>query len=113
MTSRPETLTAKGNRRRQALLRAAVDVIAEKGYAGVTHRAVADQAGVPVASTSYFFSSIHELTREAAAQYQAERHEQYLSLIELFAEERRSPAEGCELLVTVLLSVPAAWVLAH
>src|SRR5262245_49447260 len=79
---RPEMVTAKGQRRREALLRAAVEVIAEKGYAGVTHRAVAERAGVPMATTSYFFSSIHELVQEAAAQYHSQQLEDYLNVIE-------------------------------
>lgn len=51
--------------RRDALLRAAVEVAAERGTAGTTHRAVTERAGLPLATASYFFSSIDELVAEA------------------------------------------------
>ena len=35
------------------------------GAGAVTHRAVAARAGVPLSTTSYFFSSIDELVTEA------------------------------------------------
>jgi TetR/AcrR family transcriptional regulator, regulator of biofilm formation and stress response len=52
-------------RRRAALLRAASELAAEVGAGSVTHRAVAARAGVPLSTTSYFFSSIDELVTEA------------------------------------------------
>ncbi|WP_175439334.1 TetR/AcrR family transcriptional regulator [Streptomyces vilmorinianum] len=39
----------------QALLTAAVEVIAEEGLRGLTHRAVDGRASVPAGSTSYYF----------------------------------------------------------
>ena len=42
--------------RREALLRAAVALLAEGGVRAVTHRAVADRAGVPLAATTYYFA---------------------------------------------------------
>lgn len=51
--------------RREALLRAALDLIAEGGTKSVTHRAVAARADVPLASTTYYFESIQQLTEEA------------------------------------------------
>ena len=56
---------ARGRRRREQLLRAALDVIGERGVGGTTHRAVAEAAGVPVATTTYYFSSLDELLEEA------------------------------------------------
>jgi TetR/AcrR family transcriptional regulator, regulator of biofilm formation and stress response len=43
----------------------ALDVIAERGVAGATHRAIATAADVPLGSTSYHFSSIDELVAAA------------------------------------------------
>jgi TetR/AcrR family transcriptional regulator, regulator of biofilm formation and stress response len=51
--------------RRAALVRATISVLADRGVAGVTHRAVTEAAGVPLATVSYFWSSIDELTNEA------------------------------------------------
>ncbi|SOJ54260.1 hypothetical protein MSIMFB_01759 [Mycobacterium simulans] len=47
------------------MLRATLEVAAAEGFAGVTHRAVTEQAGLPLATVSYFFSSIGDLGREA------------------------------------------------
>jgi TetR/AcrR family transcriptional regulator, regulator of biofilm formation and stress response len=63
MTDR--THRARGLRRREAILRAALAVIGEQGVAGCTHRAVARQADVPVAATTYYFASIDALLEEA------------------------------------------------
>jgi DNA-binding transcriptional regulator YbjK len=56
---------ARGERRRAELLDAAIDLIGAQGIDGVTHRAVAAAAGVPAASTSYYFRSKDELIHEA------------------------------------------------
>jgi DNA-binding transcriptional regulator YbjK len=64
---------ASAQRRRDALLRAAAELAAELGAGAVTHRAVAARAGVPLSTTSYFFSSIDELVTEALLAGAAER----------------------------------------
>lgn len=40
---------------------AAIEVVAERGVEGVTHRAVAARAGVPLGSTTYHFTTLDEL----------------------------------------------------
>ena len=59
--------------RREALLRAAIALRAEGGARAVTHRAVAARAGLPAASTTYYFDSIQQLTEEALALHVADR----------------------------------------
>jgi DNA-binding transcriptional regulator YbjK len=51
--------------RRDRILAAALRVIAAHGVDAATHRAVAAEAGVPLASTTYHFSSKAELVRDA------------------------------------------------
>lgn len=51
--------------RRDALVRATIEVAAEKGMSGVTHRAVTERAGLPLATVGYFFDSITDLAAEA------------------------------------------------
>lgn len=58
-------LVAKGPQRRQAIARAAARILRLAGIEGVTHRAVADEAGVPLGSTTYYFSSRDELLEAA------------------------------------------------
>lgn len=57
--------TPKGERRRLALVDAAADLLLEGGFDAVRHRAVAARAGVPLASTTYYFASLHDLTAAA------------------------------------------------
>ena len=58
---------ASARLRRAALVQAAAELASEVGAGSVTHRAVAARAGVPLSTTSYFFSSIDELVTEALA----------------------------------------------
>ncbi|MCV2490960.1 TetR family transcriptional regulator [Geodermatophilus sp. YIM 151500] len=51
--------------RRERLVATALDVIAEHGVAGATHRAIAAAADVPLGSTTYHFSSLDELLAAA------------------------------------------------
>ncbi len=57
--------TPKGERRRQALVEAAAALLAEGGFDAVRHRAVAERAGLPLASTTYYFRSLDELVMAA------------------------------------------------
>ncbi len=51
--------------RRERILRATLEVIGEAGIAAVTHRAVAERAGVPLGSMTYYFASKDDLLRES------------------------------------------------
>ncbi len=57
--------TARGTTR-ERLLVAAVELLAEAGWGGVTTRAVADRAGLNPALVHYHFRSVSALLREAA-----------------------------------------------
>ena len=54
--------------RRRAIIEAAAEIIAREGTRKLTHRRVAQQAGVPLGSTTQYFSSIDELHRAALAE---------------------------------------------
>ncbi|WPW19505.1 TetR/AcrR family transcriptional regulator [Streptomyces sp. HNS054] len=56
-------------RRRERILAAALDLIAEEGVAGVSHRKIAARAGVPLGSMTYHFTGIDELLLEAFTGY--------------------------------------------
>jgi TetR/AcrR family transcriptional regulator, regulator of biofilm formation and stress response len=51
--------------RRGAIVDAAVRIIATSGLPALTHRAVAREAKVPLAATTYYFASKDEIVREA------------------------------------------------
>ena len=55
----------RGEVRRQAILDATVRLLGSAGPAGITHRRVAKEAGVPLAATTYYFESKDELLHEA------------------------------------------------
>jgi DNA-binding transcriptional regulator YbjK len=61
--------TPKGERRRQALVEAAADLLVSGGFEAIRHRAVAEHAGLPLASTTYYFSSLDELVEAAVAEH--------------------------------------------
>ncbi|WP_017541425.1 TetR/AcrR family transcriptional regulator [Nocardiopsis halophila] len=52
---------ARGERRRAAIIDAALRVVERDGVAGVTHRAVAAEAGIPASSAVYYFATIDDL----------------------------------------------------
>jgi DNA-binding transcriptional regulator YbjK len=56
-----------GSPRRRAILEAALRVIERAGVESLTHRAVAAEADVPVAATTYYFDSRDAIVREALA----------------------------------------------
>jgi DNA-binding transcriptional regulator YbjK len=70
-------LVAKGPLRRQAIARAGARVLRAAGVEGLTHRAVADEAGVPLGSTTYYFGSREELL-EAATDCVVEESNEWL-----------------------------------
>jgi DNA-binding transcriptional regulator YbjK len=74
----PRSLTPRprSQPRRDALLDAAVEVVGKHGLAGTTHRSVTEAAGVPLATASYYFSSIAELVAEALTRFVRARAEQ-------------------------------------
>lgn len=53
--------TAKGAARRKALVTAAADLVDRGGPAAVSHRAVATNAGLPLAATTYYFRVLEDL----------------------------------------------------
>lgn len=57
--------TPKGERRRAALVEAAAELLVEGGFDAIRHRAVAERAGLPLASTTYYFDSLEELITAA------------------------------------------------
>jgi DNA-binding transcriptional regulator YbjK len=58
------TNVPKGAARREHILRATLELIGEHGSDAVTHRAVAERAGLPLSATTYWFASKDELLQE-------------------------------------------------
>ena len=62
--------------RRGRILDAALDVVAEQGVAGTTHRAVAARADVPLGSLTYHFTGLDDLLEQAFR-----RHAEQMSVL--------------------------------
>lgn len=58
--------------RRLAILQAALRVMVRDGVRGVRHRAVAQEANVPLSATTYYFKDIHDLLADALTLYAKE-----------------------------------------
>lgn len=65
----------KDTERRERIARAAIDVVARSGVAGLTHRAVASAASVPLGSTTYYFDTLDDLLAAAVTVAMAETSE--------------------------------------
>lgn len=67
--SRARLTQARSRERRERLLDAAIELYAEGGARAVTHRSVAKRAGLPAATTTYYFTSVGELVRAALSRH--------------------------------------------
>jgi TetR/AcrR family transcriptional regulator, regulator of biofilm formation and stress response len=95
----------RGVARRIALLEATLELLGEIGVDAVTHRRVAEHAGLPLASTTYWFDSKEHLLTEAL-RYAAQRDEARLraatdQLIARCDETDRAPS-AAEIVAVVL-----------
>ena len=66
----------RGERRRREIIEAALRLMGRTGRSGLTHRAVAKEAGVPLGATTYYFESRDDLlaqTLEYVADLELER----------------------------------------
>ncbi len=86
--SRAQLSQVRSRARREALLAAAIELFAEGGARAVTHRAVAARAGLPPATTTYYFASIEELVREALATHLAG----WIEVLEALADVEMDPS---------------------
>jgi DNA-binding transcriptional regulator YbjK len=113
MSPRPATHRAPALARREALLEAAVDVVAERGVGGATHRAIAARAGVPLSTTSYFYASLDELIVAALRGFARASIAELEATAAAFASAELSPAEAVQLLVDALVAEPRASTIAQ
>ncbi|MFA5711253.1 TetR/AcrR family transcriptional regulator [Mycolicibacterium sp.] len=96
-------VTPKGERRRCALVSAAAELLCEGGFEAVRHRAVARRAGLPLASTTYYFSSLDDLI-VAAVEYIGMREAAVLrSRVKALPRRRRGSESTADVLLELLI----------
>jgi DNA-binding transcriptional regulator YbjK len=96
-------VTPKGERRRYALVSAAADLLCEGGFDAVRHRAVARRAGLPLASTTYYFSSLDDLIEKAVEHAGAREAEQLRTRVATLSRRRRGTESTADVLVDLLV----------
>lgn len=82
-----KTSRAKSEQRRRDILQATLDIVRTEGVRGIRHRAVAKEAGVPLAATTYYFKDIDELILDAFTLYT----EQALAVVNEFTDHFYQP----------------------
>jgi DNA-binding transcriptional regulator YbjK len=90
--------------RREEILDATLRVIGRDGREAVTHRAVAEEAGVPLGSTTYYFDSRDDLLGQALEHVAAQEVERYRRL----GEDLRSVKSGRQLADRLISELVAA-----
>ena len=98
MGSCPQPRPADARSRRDLLIDTALDVIAEHGVAGTTHRRVAAAAGVPLGSTTYYFADLADLLGVAFGRFADQISERF---------EARWRRPGSAEAITAITDVPA------
>lgn len=96
-------VTPKGERRRYALVRAAAELLCEGGFEAVRHRAVASRAGLPLASTTYYFSCLDDLIVAAVEHIGMVEAAKMRGRISGLSRRRRGPEATADVLVDLLV----------
>ncbi|BBY26002.1 TetR/AcrR family transcriptional regulator [Mycolicibacterium sediminis] len=96
-------VTPKGERRRFALVSAAADLLCEGGFDAVRHRAVARRAGLPLASTTYYFSSLDDLIAKAVEHVGSRELEMLNFRVAGLSRRRRGAESTADVLVDLLV----------
>lgn len=102
MAAAERTRQPRGERRRQAILEATLQVIGERGVSATTHRAIAERADVPVAATTYYFESLDDLLDEALLLFVRGETERLRELSASLDGKRIPPADIARLLLAEL-----------
>ena len=96
-------VTPKGVRRQYALVSAAAELLCEGGFDAVRHRAVARRAGLPLASTTYYFSSLDDLIVKAVEHVGALEAQQLRERVASLSRRRRGAESTVDVLVDLLV----------
>ncbi|NEG88535.1 TetR/AcrR family transcriptional regulator [Bifidobacterium aerophilum] len=85
--------------RRQRIIDACLDVIAERGVAGASHRVIAAAADVPLGSMTYHFDGMADLLHQAFDQYAQQCIDRFAARMAGAA----TPQEACDAIADHIL----------
>jgi DNA-binding transcriptional regulator YbjK len=100
-TAIAESRPVRGERR-NAIIAATVRLLADRGLGAVTHRAVAAEANVPLAATTYYFDSKDEMLAEALELLAAAEVERLAEAAARLGDRVGTPAEAAAEVVDTL-----------
>lgn len=95
--------TAKGERRRAELVTAAAALLRSGGFEAVRHRAVAERAGLPLSSTTYYFDSLDDLITAAAERTSLDELAEGRAQLAGLGDGPADPTELVEIVIDQLL----------
>jgi DNA-binding transcriptional regulator YbjK len=106
-----KTQRLKGEQRRVAILQATLRIISRDGVKAVKHRAVAKEAGVPLAATTYYFKQLSDLINDAfnlfvenSQSNQNQLQQQSFAAIESFSHKELTEPENKKKLIDMLVT---------
>lgn len=89
--SREGSTPTKAPSRKQIIVKAAAALLVEEGMKGFTHRKIATKAGVPLGSTTQYFSTIDDLRKAALAELLHSIENDLNTIEELLRHEGATP----------------------
>lgn len=84
--------------RRDIIVDATLDAVAEYGINGVTHRKIAALAGVPLGSMTYYFTGIDALLEEAFCRFADGMSERFVQHV----DRATNPSMACDALTDLI-----------
>ncbi|MBQ3359698.1 MAG: TetR family transcriptional regulator [Microbacterium sp.] len=99
--------------RRDRIIDACLDVVAESGVAGASHRRIAEAAGVPLGSMTYYFDGIDDLLREAFTRFGTEISERFEKRMAAASDPAEARAAVVELILRDVFGDARELVLSH
>jgi AcrR family transcriptional regulator len=102
----------RGETSRARILEGATAVISRDGLGALTHRAAADEAGVPLARVAYHFPKIDDLLEAAATEYLSAFDLRLAGMAAEAVAGRRSMVEACTDFVLDIITTGASEFLA-
>jgi TetR/AcrR family transcriptional regulator, regulator of biofilm formation and stress response len=99
--------------RRDRIIDACLEVIAQNGVAGTSHRKVAEVADVPLGSMTYHFAGMHDLLHEAFSRFARTASEQFEERIAAAHDVDTAKQAIAEAITDTVLSNQRDLVLTH